>query len=63
MSKNRKQNTGQHPCEYIPGKFIEEEVPWNDIHQAKCDYLQISLGSLSHNKSQYILPVKKGHMF
>ena len=34
----------KHPWENTPGKFIEEEVPFYNIHQTKCNYLQISLG-------------------
>ena len=45
MSKNREQNTwAKHLSENTPDKFIEEEVPLKNIHQIKCNYLQIRLG-------------------
>ena len=44
-SKDCKQNTWEkHPWENSPGKFIDEDVPLKNIHQIKCNYLQISSG-------------------
>ena len=34
----------KHLWENSPGKFLEEEIPLKNIHQIKCNYLQISLG-------------------
>ena len=65
--------TAKRLWEITPGKFIGE-VTLNDTHQAKCDYLQISLGltkskwkpiyfSRQKNERRYISPVKKDRTF